>query len=55
MGSGLTFTTTSCGRHYRRYCLFNAALYVLALMLMTAAFSRERSRSGIPEELSITK
>lgn len=37
------------------YYLFNAAPYVLTLMLMIATFSRERSLSGIPEELSITK
>jgi simple sugar transport system permease protein len=37
------------------YYLFNAAPYVLTLLLMMATCSPERTLSGIPGELSITK
>lgn len=37
------------------YYLFNAAPYVLTLMLMVATCSPKRTLSGIPGELSITK
>lgn len=37
------------------YYLFNAAPYVLTLLLMAATCSPERTLSGIPGELSITK